>query len=269
MNCSVTKGDIYYEVYGEGFPILILHSLGTDHRSMKAWVEPIFENIRGFQRIYIDVPAHGRSTIDENVKSTDDILANILDFIDKVLPHKAFSLIGASFGGYLAQGILHFKREQVKSICLLAPALHLKERNLPEKIVFHKDEALLHTLDSDIRAAFETLITYQTKENLEHFLNEIQPGRYLANRDFLASNWREQGYFLSEEPFYGFKTLQQPALIILGKQDAICGYKDHQFLLDIFPNSTYAVLDKAGHVLYIEKRVLVQELVKDWLLRMI
>jgi hypothetical protein len=36
MNYLVTKGSIYYEIVGSGFPILIMHSMGTDHRSMKA-----------------------------------------------------------------------------------------------------------------------------------------------------------------------------------------------------------------------------------------
>lgn len=267
MNCDVTKGSIYYEVYGEEFPVLILHSTGTDHRSMKAWIEPIFETIQGFQRIYIDLPAHGRSMIDEHVKSTDDILTNILYFIDKTLYDRAFLLLGFSFGGYLAQGILHFRHEQVKGICLLASTLHLKERSLPEKLVFQEDEAVLSTLNPDIRAAFETLMTYQNKENLECFFNEVQPGRLLANKDFLTSNWRTEGYFFSEEPFSNVQSLQQLALIILGKQDAICGYKDHYALVDKFPNSTYAILDGAGHMLPIEKRELVQELVKDWLVR--
>jgi pimeloyl-ACP methyl ester carboxylesterase len=244
-----------------------MHSMGTDHRSMKTWIEPIFKNIQGYQRIYIDLPAHGLSFIDENLKSSDDILLNILDFIDKTIPNQAFSLIGFSFGGYLAQGVLHQKHKKVKSICLLATALHLKERSLPKKIVFTKDEALLNGLDSDIRKAFETLIIYQNKENLSYFLNEIQPGRLLANKSFLMSNWRETGYFLSEEPFNDVSKLSQPALIILGKQDSICGYKDHFYLLEKFPNATFAILDQAGHMIQIEKRKIVQGLIEDWLIR--
>jgi pimeloyl-ACP methyl ester carboxylesterase len=267
MNCLVTNGNIYYEIVGSGFPILIMHSMGSDHRSMKTWIEPIFKNIQGYQRIYIDLPAHGLSFIDENLKSSDDILLNILDFIDKTIPNQAFSLIGFSFGGYLAQGVLHQKHKKVKSICLLATALHLKERSLPKKIVFTKDEALLNGLDSDIRKAFETLIIYQNKENLSYFLNEIQPGRLLANKSFLMSNWRETGYFLSEEPFNDVSKLPQPALIILGKQDSICGYKDHFYLLEKFPNATFAILDQAGHMIQIEKRKIVQGLIKDWLIR--
>ncbi|MCA1057631.1 alpha/beta hydrolase [Rossellomorea aquimaris] len=265
MNIEVRMGSIYYEARGEGVPLLILHSMGTDHRAMMAWIEPIFKDMNGYRRIYIDIPAHGHSDVDEKISSTDDILMNILDFIDSVLPNENFSIIGFSFGGYLAQGILHFRQKQVRSICLLASALHLKERTLPDKVIFEKDENILSTLDSDIKNAFETLFVYQNKENLECFLREVQPGRLLANREFLTSNWREKGYFFSEEPFLGVSNLQQPALIILGKQDHICGYEDYDFLLNKFPHSTFVILDKAGHMLPVEKRDIVQQLIGDWL----
>ncbi len=226
--------------------------MGTDHKSMKAWIEPIFDEIQGFQRIYIDLPAHGRSLIDKDFKSSDDMLLNILDFINIKIPNQIFSLIGFSFGGYLAQGILHHRHKNVKSICLLATSLHLKERDLPEKIVVTKDEDALKELYADIRRAFETLMNYQNKENLKYFL---------------MSNWRETGYFLSEEPLNNVGTLTQPALIILGKQDSICGYKDHFFLIEKFQNATFSILDGAGHMLQIEKRKIVQGLIKDWLIR--
>ncbi|TMU83547.1 alpha/beta hydrolase [Bacillus sp. BHET2] len=265
MNCKVRMGSIHYEDRGEGTPLLILHSMGTDHRAMMAWIEPVFKDINGYRRIYIDIPAHGHSDVDEKLNSTDDILMNILDFIDSVFPDETFSLLGFSFGGYLAQGILHFRQKQVRSICLLASALHLKERNLPDKVILEKDEGILSTLDSDIKSTFETLFVYQNKENLDCFLREIQPGRLLANREFLTSNWKEKGYFFTEEPFLGVSDLKQPALIILGKQDSICGYEDYDFLFNKFPNSTFVILDKAGHMLTIEKRDIVQQLIRDWL----
>ncbi|WP_456279437.1 alpha/beta fold hydrolase [Bacillus sp. AK128] len=243
-----------------------MHAMGTDHRSMK-WIESIFKTVRGFMRIYIDLPAHGKSIISDDLRTSDDILTNILEFIDQVIPNQLFSLIGSSYGGYLAQGILHHRSEKVKSICLLAPALHLRKRNIPEKVILAKDEEIVNELSPGIRTAFETLMINQTRENLTIFLNEIQPGRLLANREFLMSNWRDEGYFFKFELFKKAVEFSQPALIILGKQDSICGYKDHYFLLDKFPNGTLTVLNQAGHMLYIDKREVVEILIKDWLIR--
>lgn len=265
MLCKVKRGSIHYELIGEGMPLIILHSMGTDHRSMKAWLEPIFENKLSYQRVYVDLPAHGHSKIDSTVKSTDDILSNLVEFIDIMFSNKDFALLGSSYGGYLAQGIVHIKRKHVKKLLLLAPAIHQKERNIPEKVILEKNHAILHALDADTRSAFETLMICQNEGNLKCFLEEVQPGRLIANRKFLTSNWREEGYFLSHEPFRDVSSLQQELLLLLGKQDHICGYQDYEFLMDKFPHSNRVILDLAGHMLHIEQRKMVQQLVEEWL----
>jgi pimeloyl-ACP methyl ester carboxylesterase len=269
MICTVSKGKIHYEIVGEGHPVLILHAMGTDHRSMMAWVEPIFNKRTGFQRIYADLPAHGKSEIFADMKSSDDMVQNLLELIDSLLPEQSFSLIGTSFGGYLAQGILHNRPHQVTGICLLSPALHMKNRVQPEKTMIVRDENLLTQLDPDIRAAFETLMIYQDKGHLEYFLQEIQPGRLMADREFLLSDWREKGYFFSEELFGNVDRVNQPALILTGKQDSICNYRDSFVLLEKFSCASFVVLDQAGHMLQIEKRELVQGLVVEWLNRIL
>lgn len=264
MEYSLNENVLFYEKYGEGHPIVILHSMGNDHRSMKAWIEPIFDRTTGFERIYIDVPAHGKSTITEEIKSTQDMVDFLNTFIDTELGSKHFSLIGHSFGGYLAQGIMDVKLDQVRGICLLATAIHVKNRTTTTKVVIERDEQLLNSIEPSIREAFETLFVYQNKKNFDLFLAEVQPGRELVNRDFLLSDWRENGYFLKKAPFENRKNLKQAALIIVGKQDSICGYKDHLMFLDIFSHATFAILDEAGHLMTIEKRELVQELVREW-----
>ncbi|MFC0237107.1 alpha/beta fold hydrolase [Fictibacillus phosphorivorans] len=265
MLCKVKRGSIHYELIGEGMPLIILHSMGTDHRSMKAWLEPIFENKLSYQRVYVDLPAHGHSKIDSTVKSTDDILSNLVEFIDIMFSNKDFALLGSSYGGYLAQGIVHIKRKHVKKLLLLAPAIHQKERNIPEKVILEKNHAILHALDADTRSAFETLMICQNEGNLKCFLEEVQPGRLIANRNFLTSDWRVEGYYLSQEPFSDVSCLPQEVLLILGKQDHICGYQDYDFLLDKFPHSKRVILDHAGHMLHIEQRKMVQQLVEEWL----
>ena len=44
----------YYEEYGEGKPILIIHGLTCSMELMKGCIEPIFKEVNGYKRIYID-----------------------------------------------------------------------------------------------------------------------------------------------------------------------------------------------------------------------
>lgn len=45
MECKVSYGRIHYKIIGEGKPLVILHSMGTDHRAMQAWLEPLFNEV--------------------------------------------------------------------------------------------------------------------------------------------------------------------------------------------------------------------------------
>ncbi|WP_456274544.1 alpha/beta fold hydrolase [Bacillus sp. AK031] len=267
MECNVKYGTIHYKVCGEGKPIVILHSMGTDHRAMSAWIEPLFTENSNFKRIYVDLPAHGCSKINDQFKGTEDIVKSAQELIEKVIGEERFSLVGMSYGGYVAQGILDTIKEKVEGICLLVPAVHNRTGKLPEKISLVEEENLTLQLQEDIKSAYKTLMVIQNKTTLERFLSEVQPGRELANRDFLTSNWRESDYFLTKEPFSECVELNVPALFILGKQDSICGYEDQFQLFQKFSNATFTVVDGAGHMVPIEKREVVQHLLNDWLSR--
>jgi len=259
----ITRGD------SGGLPIFILHAMGTDHRAMEAWLEPVFEQTKGFRRIYVDLPGHGGSRVGESgLHHSDEILDLLLSFVDYATEGSPFALLGKSFGGYMAQGIYGKRTNLVKGLALLVTPMHqITERHLPAKTVLVQEEGLLNGIPEDIALSFDTLMTVQTKEHLTRFLEEIQPGRTLADRAFLTSKWRTEGYFFSEDPLGGQQSNDLPALFLFGRQDAICGYEDQKPLLELFPRGTWAVLEGAGHMIDMEQRPLVQALVAEWLAR--
>ncbi len=56
-----------------------------------------------------------------------------------------------------------------------------------------------------------------------------------------------------------------PTLFVMGRQDRYVGYKRAWSILDDFPRATYAVLDRAGHLLDVEQFTLQHALVNEWL----
>ena len=61
--------------------------------------------------------------------------------------------------------------------------------------------------------------------------------------------------------------LLAPTLIVCGRQDQVVGYRDSIRLLELYPRSTYAVLDRGGHDLPVDQTGLFEALVQDWLFR--
>lgn len=265
MNIEVDKGSIHFVIHGEGKPIIILHPLATDYRSMEAWLEPVFEKNLGYKRIYVDLPAHGQSRINETVKTTDDFLCMLLQLIEELLGKESFSVIGMSFGGYLAQGLLYKLEDQVESIALLVPPTKIKERQVPSRVILQREDEIFNGLDKEIAKAFDILLANQTHMTLSLFLKEFQPGRELANREFLGSEWRTKGYHFSFDPFLKGREYNQNALILTGRQDYICGFKDPFQLVDHFPNSTFITIGNTGHLIQIEQRKKVQAYINEWL----
>ena len=56
-----------------------------------------------------------------------------------------------------------------------------------------------------------------------------------------------------------------PTLMLTARQDHLCGYRDAWDLLDHYPRATFAVLDRAGHLVNIEQDALCQALMREWL----
>lgn len=58
-----------------------------------------------------------------------------------------------------------------------------------------------------------------------------------------------------------------PTLIVCGRQDESVGYRDSLRLLELYPRSTYIVLDRGTHGLPIDEIGLFEALVRDWIVR--
>ena len=52
---------------------------------------------------------------------------------------------------------------------------------------------------------------------------------------------------------------------MLGRQDAVVGYRSALALIEDYPRATVAVLDRAGHSAPWEQPALLGSLVRDWL----
>ncbi len=61
MEVMVRSIPMYYEEFGTGIPIVMLHGWPADHRHMLADMEPVFEHVTGWRRIYPDLPGMGRT----------------------------------------------------------------------------------------------------------------------------------------------------------------------------------------------------------------
>lgn len=260
MECNIGELTIYYETHGAGRPIVMLPGIPSDHGVMERFMEPLFTQMEGWQRIYPDLPGTGRTPGVDRLATNDSMLETMLAFIDMVIPGQHFVLAGLSYGGYLARGVLYHRAASIDGLLLCAPAVTAPpaQGQLPPRTTLVKDPALIARLDPGIAS----LLVVQSPRVVAA-VREIQAEVQLADHSFLAR--------LEEAAPFSFDVdklptpFSNPTLILTARQDNVCGYRDAWTLLENYPRATFAVLDLAGHLLYIEQDALCQALMREWL----
>jgi len=267
LKCKLSKTTIDYEIRGKGKPILMIHGYRVDRNSLIGAMEPILIKKAGFKRVYFDLPGMGK-TKSGKLKNSDDMLETILEFIDEIIPNEKFIIVGYSYGGYLARGVIAEKANYIEGVFLLAPVIYpqIGHRNLPKHNPIFIDEKIMKKLIPKDAQEFSSIAVIQNIKTWERFKNEILPGLRSGEEEFLFRLFKE-GYSFSFSVDEKYDKIYTPTLILAGRQDSFVGYIDMLDILEKYPRATFAVLDKAGHILQIEQPKLFTLLVNEWLNR--
>jgi pimeloyl-ACP methyl ester carboxylesterase len=266
MEVMVKSVPVYYEEYGTGIPILMLHGTPVDHRWMAATMEPVFQKRTGWRRIYPDLPGHGKTPGADWIKTQDHILEVMTEFIQTVAPDQRFVVAGLSYGGYLARGMVYQMGQMIDGVALWIPQVETDKTRLqaPTHQVLVEDAQFLAALTPQTNFLPDMAVV-QRVETVEWFRTYGQPAVALADWPFLEKLGDLSSFSFSVDKLPA--PFPAPVLIVTGRQDSMVGYKSAWEILDNYPRGTYAVLDRAGHFLDIEQTPLLQTLTGEWLNR--
>lgn len=226
--------------------------------------EPQFSDRGGWRRIYPDMPGMGKTRAAEWITHQDHMLEIALGFMEAVAPGERFAVAGLSYGGYLARGIVHHRGSLVDGMMIGVPVIEIDptKENLPGHKIIHEDEAFLAALRPE-EQDLPDMLTVQSMETLHVWRDYLYPAMAIADNEFL--NRLSLNYAFSFEVDVLAKPFPAPALILTGRFDNWCGYREAYKLLENYPRGTFAVLDRAGHALYMEQKSIFQTLTGEWL----
>lgn len=241
--------------------LVLLHGFTPDHRSMTGAFEPLLAARDRWRRVYLDLPGMGRTEAPATVASTDDVYAVVREAVDTLVPGP-YAVAGASYGGYLARGLVAEHPQRLTGMALVCPMLVADHahRDVPPHEVVHRDAfcaALPHGTE------FDAVTVVQTEETYRRLQAEVVPGLAIADLaalERIRRRWR--GTFPQERDG---TTYPAPVLVFTGRQDSSTGFRDAWPLLEAYPHATFAVLDRAGHQGQIEQPGLFGALVEEWL----
>lgn len=257
---------------GEGVPVVIIHGWEWSGKVEELDFEPIFSKAPGFHRFYLNLPGMGGAPAN-SVKNLDDMYLRLTQFIDARFGKSRFLLLGTSCGGYLAHALAQRYVEQVDGVLLRVPLIEPQNslRDLDPFQPLVVNEELISTMHSEDKTLLGNIYIQTSayikslKAKYENAYNSAAKGVDKEVIDAIRSD--QHRYQLSPSSVNTQTKVPAPTLIICGRHDPVVGYRDSLRLLELYPRSTYAVLDRGTHNLPVDENDLFEALVRNWLAR--
>ena len=127
---NVRDISIYYEVSGEGEPVLLLHGLGSSIRDWE-WQVPLFA--QQYRVITCDIRGHGRSSKPPGPYSISQFTADVVELLHQLQVDPAH-ILGLSMGGMIAFQLAVDHPQLVKSMVIVNSGPELVLRTWKEHL---------------------------------------------------------------------------------------------------------------------------------------
>jgi pimeloyl-ACP methyl ester carboxylesterase len=221
---------LFYEIYGKGEPILMIHGNGG---SFACFENQVTEFSKHFKVIVVDCRGRGNSSYKKGVELTFDLQVEDINlFLDKLNIQKT-NILGWSDGGII--GLLVAIKHPEKVNKLVTSGANI----FPEGVI-------------DFEDMNKTAIDLETK-NANH---ENDLAIDLNNLDLKYPNLK----------FTDLNVIKSKTLIIAGDHDMIKG--EHTLkIYESIPNAQLAILPNSSHSALIENSKLFNEIVLRFLMQ--
>ena len=212
---EVGGGRIYYEILGEGHPLVLIHSGITDSRM---WDEQFPAFAKHFQVIRYDVRGFGKTRMPENE------FAYYLDLYDLLheLGIKQTHLLGCSMGGFIAINFALEHPEMVSGLVLVGSGLgghEMKDKTVidqwkkTDELIEQKEYSKAADLEIDLWIAGPQRSLHEIDKPLRNRIREMLIPSYSIPSGELKE--------LDPAALDRLSEIKVPTLVIVGELDAL------------------------------------------------
>lgn len=247
---TVKVGDIniYYEVHGEGEPLVLIAGLGLD---LTGWMFQTPEFSKKYRVIVFDNRGVGRTDAPDtpySIKMMADDTAGLLDALDIEKAH----ILGLSMGGFIAQELALKHPQRVKSLILATTGAI--EPSLAKHVVdtwvrMFREGVSPETLIRDFVSWVFTDKFFENPEQVQMVIDAMLANPYPQPAYAFA---RQAAADMEHNTRDRIDQITAPTLVLVGKEDIICPVKLSEELATGIPNAELIVLEGGGHGFSIE-----------------
>jgi poly(3-hydroxyalkanoate) depolymerase len=233
-------------VQGEGPPLLLVMGLGG---SLELW-EPLVHELEGCTTITFDAPGTGDSEVSWRPLRMRELAGIAAHLLDELGCPRA-DVVGVSFGGGVAQELVHRHPDRVRRLVLAATTCGFG--GLPGR-----PSAL---------ALLSTPYRYYSRSHLGAIAARLYGGEIARRPELLARHAYRglahapslRGYLWQLSAIVGWSSLpylhriRQPTLVLTGDDDPIIRVTNGRILARLIPNARLHVIRGGGHLFLIDQ----------------
>lgn len=229
---------IYYEVHGEGPPLLLTHGYSS---TSGMWQDQVSTLSTYFKLITWDMRGHGQSDYprDQSAYSEALTVADMEALLDHVCGRGSSAIVGGlSLGGYMSQAFYRLHPDRVRALLIIATGPGFK-----------KDSAR----DAWNKTADKTARAFETK-GLSVLQNESRERSSATHRDATGLALAARG-MLAQRNSSVIDSLSQikvPSLVVVGADDTPF-LPSSEYMAKKIPGAKKVVIPRAGHAVNIDQ----------------
>lgn len=258
---KINAGQLYYELQGEGEPLLLISGLGCDN---SAWLSITDELSKSFRIIIFDNRGAGRSIVPEAPYSIRDMADDALQLLDHLSIHSTH-VIGHSMGGYIAQEFAINYPERVKKLILEGTATLSSTRNnvLFENFLKWRRDGM--GLENWFRAWSFWLFAPQCFEDkifINTFIQDALQYPYIQSILGFKGQIEAISTFDTRDRL---EKIEAKTMVITGNEDILITQKESEILRKGISKNSTSRIDNTAHYIHLEKPKIFNQTVLEFL----
>ena len=246
---NINGADIYYEVRGQGFPLLLLHAGIADNRM---WDDQVDIFAQHYQIIRFDYRGFGQSSLPSGQFSNVEDVRSLLDFLQI---QQAY-VLGISFGGLIAIDFSLTYPQMVKRLILGAPSVSGVKPSERIKQFWADEDAELEK--GNLEAATEVNLRLWV-DGPHREPNEVDPTVRKRVGEMQLSIFQipdpdgVDEIELSPPAIERLNEIEMPTLIIVGSLDLEEKLTLADRLINQIPNASKIIMPDVAHMMSMEQ----------------
>lgn len=260
---EINGAQIYYEIAGEGPPLVMIHAGVADSRQ---WNHEFAYFAQGYRVVRYDMRGYGRS---EPVDGEFSHMGDLIALIDHLEIHQPLVLMGCSMGGGLAMDFALAHPSRVRALIMVGSGPSGLELEALEPAKFAEAEKAYQAGDLDLAAEIETQIWF---DGIDRAPKKVNPAMhklaYEMDRLALSHEVRKLGKRLPNSASPAVERLAElniPVLVIVGAQDIPYILLAADYMIEKILSARKVVIEDAAHLPNMDHPDEFQRIVKAFL----